>query len=259
MRAQRYIQELASNGIHHFTTKDAQIAIGSKLPAIRAQLRRLKNAGLLAEPVRSFYVIVPPEYSRLGCPPAEHFIDQLMRNWNEPYYVGLLSAAERHGAAHQRPQATQVMMRKNHLPIECGKVKIQFIARGDLEMMPIVKLNTPRGFLTYATAEVTALELVGYPGHAGGLNNVATVLSELAEEITAEKLIEAARLCPISWSQRLGYLLELTGHNHLAEVLLLYVKKEAQSFTPLRRAVSLSGAKRVPAWKLIVNVEVEPD
>ena len=33
-------------------------------------------------------------------------IDHLMQVWGEPYYVCLLSAAERHGAAHQRPQAT---------------------------------------------------------------------------------------------------------------------------------------------------------
>lgn len=31
------------------------------------------------------------------------------------------------------------------------------------EQMPMVEFNTPRGFVLYATPEVTALELVGYP------------------------------------------------------------------------------------------------
>jgi hypothetical protein len=40
----------------------------------------------------------------------------------------------------------------------------------------------------YSTPEGTALELVGYPNRAGGLDNVATVLSELSEEMVAERL-----------------------------------------------------------------------
>ena len=32
-----------------------------------------------------------------------------------------------------------------------------------------------------------------------------------------------------------------------------------RSYTPLRRAASIAGGKRNPRWKLIVNVDVEPD
>lgn len=259
MRAREYIKSLATNGCHHFTITDALEAIGGRLPAVRAQLRRLKRQGLIAEPTRSFLVIVPPEYSRLGCLPADQFIDQLMRFWGESYYVGLLSAAERHGAAHQRPQATQVMVRRNRPALECGLIRVAFIARRDLEKMPVTKLNTPRGNLRYSTPEMTALELVGYPNHAGGLDNVATVLSELSEEMTEGGLVEAAVLSPVSWSQRLGYLLELVGQPDLARAIRPLVQERARSYTPLRRAAGIAGATRVPSWKLIVNVEVEPD
>ncbi len=259
MRASEYIRNLAASGSHHFTTADAIEAVGGKPPAVRAQLRRLKKQGLIAEPVRSFHVIVLPEYQRLGCLPAEHFIDQLMQLWGESYYVCLLSAAERHGAAHQRPQATQVMVRKNRPAVTCGQVRIEFVARGDLDEMPVTRLNTPRGVLRYSTPEVTALELVGYPKHAGGLNNVAVVLSELSEEMGAKKLLEAARLCPVSWSQRLGYLLGLVGQRGLGQVLAPFVLENARSYTPLRRAANIAGGRRSPGWKLIVNVEVEPD
>ncbi len=259
MRAREYIQDLASNGCHHFTTAEAFEAIEGNLTAVRAQLRRLKQQSLIAEPARSFHVIVPPEYKRLGCLPADQFVDQLLQVWGEPYYVALLSAAERHGAAHQRPQATQVMVRKNRQALECGQIRVQFIARGYLENIPVTRLNTLRGVLRYSTPEVTALDLVGYPNHAGGLENVATVLSELAEEMATDKLLEAARLSPVSWSQRLGYLLELVGEEKLAQTLGPFVVERARSYTPLRRAASIAGGKRIPSWKLIVNVEVEPD
>ncbi|MCK4820490.1 hypothetical protein KA005_32295, partial [bacterium] len=137
MHARKYIQDLVSKGRHHFTTAEAVEAIGGNVDAVRAQLYRLKKQGLIAEPFRSFHVIVPPMYMRLGCLPAEQFIDQLMHVLGEPYYMTLLSAAERYGAAHQRPQISQVMLRKNRRSIRCGLVLVDFIARADLEKMPL--------------------------------------------------------------------------------------------------------------------------
>lgn len=237
----------------------AQAVVGGSAHAVRTQIQRLREAGVVASPVRSFHVIVPPEYRRLGCLPAEQFIDQLMGELVEPYYVGLLSAAERHGAAHQRPQALQVMVRRNRRPVECGRVRIDFIARHDLERMPVHSFNTPRGYVRYATPEVTGLELLGYPNHAGGLSNVATVLGELAENINPERLAEAAMLSPISWSQRLGYLLETLGQEPLAAALLPVVQGRAHSDTRLRRASAVTGSRWNARWRLIVNADVEPD
>ncbi|MFQ5890849.1 MAG: hypothetical protein ACE5JR_12455, partial [Gemmatimonadota bacterium] len=78
MRARDYIRDLAANGRYHFTTQEAIATVEGEPASVRAQLRRLKEQGLIAEPVRSFHVIVPPEYKRLGCLPAEQFIPQLM-------------------------------------------------------------------------------------------------------------------------------------------------------------------------------------
>ena len=49
--------------------------------------------------------------------------------------------------------------------------------------------------------------LVGYADHAGGLDNVTSVLVDLVEAIDASRLLEAARLSPIAGVQRLGHLL----------------------------------------------------
>lgn len=259
MQARDHLDVLAAQGQYHFTTKDAEETFGGTPEAVRARLRRLKQRGWIASPQRTFHVIVPPEYRHLGCLPAEHFIDPLLKLWGEPYYVALLSAAERYGAAHQRPQTLQVMVRQNRAPIVCGQVRVNFIARGDLEQLPTRTFNTPRGELRYATPEVTALELVGYPRHAGGLSHVATVLAELAEELALNRLLEAARLSPVGWSQRLGYLLERVEAWELARGLAPFVASYARSYTPLRRAASPHGAERVARWKLLINTEVEPD
>lgn len=257
--AAHYITDLAARGRYHFTTEDAAAALGRSLPTVRSALRRLMAKREVAAPYRGFYVIVPPEYRRLGCLPADQFVPQLMNHLGESYYVALLSAAELHGAAHQRPQAFQVMVKTNRRPIECGEVRVQFVARRDLERTPFVEKTTPRGVMRVASPEATALELVGYADQCGGLDNVASVITELVEALDAAKLIAAARLCPIAWAQRLGYLLDLTGHRELGTALTPIVRELARVFAPLVRAKPKSGAARIKRWKLVLNATVEPE
>jgi predicted transcriptional regulator of viral defense system len=254
-----FVLDLASRGRHHFTTEEARGALGVSLPAIRASLRRLKRRGDIADPYRGFHVIVPPEYRRLGCLPPEQFVQDLAAHLGEPAYAALLSAAELHGAAHQRPQRFQVMLRKNRRPIRCGSVEVEFVARADLERTPVVEMNTPRGRLRVASPEATALELVGYADHCGGLSNVATVLGELAERLDAGRLKAAAALAPVAWSQRLGYLLERLQLDALALALEEHVRGHAKTVAPLVRSKPVTGAPRVARWRLAANESVEPD
>lgn len=254
-----FVAEIVASGRHSFTTEEASRALGGSATAARAALRRLKAKGQIADPHRGFYVVVPPEYQRVGCPPAEQFIAQLMEHLGEPYYVALLSAAELHGAAHQRPQAFQVMVKTNRRMIACGQVRIEFVARKEMEATPVVEKNTPRGRLRVASPEATALELVGYADRCGGLDNVAGVLGELVESIDAGKLVASARACPIAWSQRLGYLLDVTEHRDLADGLVPLVREHARFVAPLVRAKPKTGAERVERWRLAVNAAIEPD
>jgi predicted transcriptional regulator of viral defense system len=219
----------------------------------------LKAKGALADPHRGFHVIVPPEYRRLGCLPAEQFVPQLMAHLSERYYAALLSAAELHGAAHQRPQAFQVMVQTNRRPLVCSQVRVEFIARKDMESTPVVEKKTPRGPLRVASPEATALELVGYTDRCGGLDNVASVLTELVEAVDADLLVAEASRSPIVWVQRLGYLLDLTDHRDLADELVPHVSAHAKVVAPLVRSKSRAGVKRNDRWKLAVNASVEPD
>jgi hypothetical protein len=90
-----------------------------------------------------------------------------------------------------------VFLERNRRALECGKVRITFLVRKRLPDVPTQNLNTPRGALLVSTPEATALDLVGYHEHAGGLDQAATVLSELAEKIDAGKLATAAANAPV--------------------------------------------------------------
>src|SRR3990167_9971413 len=162
MNINSFLTDLIAKGYCCFTYAQVKEALGVSDIAARAALRRLKQKGKLAHPLSGFYVIVPPEYRVLGCRPADHFIHDLMQFINAPYYVGLLSAAQYHGAAHHRPQQFQVITNQKRRPIVCGRVKIVFITKKDATDTPTQSFNTPYGVITVSTVEATAMDMVIY-------------------------------------------------------------------------------------------------
>lgn len=259
IHARDYITSLAAGGRYHFVSSEAQAALGVSADAAKLALNRLAKKKLIASPARGFYVIVPPEYRSLGCLPADQFIPALMKRLGLTYYAGLLSAAQFHGAAHHRPQEFQVLVAKSRRPIRCGAVRVAFIARKRIADVPVQSFKTPRGTVLVSTPEATAIDLAGYHRHAGGLDQVATVLSELAENIDCDKLAAVARTAPLPWAQRLGYLLERAGAPHRAQALKAYVRQHARQATPLLPASPHESAARNEDWKLYVNAGVEAE
>jgi predicted transcriptional regulator of viral defense system len=182
-----------------------------------------------------------------------------MSHLAEPYYAGLLSAAVYHGAAHHRPQVFQVVVNKPRRSIHCGKVKVDFVVRKNTQEIPTQSRNTAAGVIIFSTPEATAFDLVGYSKQCGGLDNVATILAELSEKLDSNKLVEIAESSPISWSQRLGYLLTKVNAEAVSESLAQYVKARKPVRTPLLPAVNIKGARTDNLWKVFVNIEVESE
>lgn len=257
--ARSYIEGLARSGRYFFSSADARAALGGSAEAAKVALHRLSQQGLVASPGRGYYVIVPPEYHALGCLPPEQFIPSLMERLGLRYYAGLLTAAQYHGAAHQRPQEFQVCLERARRPLGCGRVRVAFLVRKRLRDVPVQRVNTPRGSLLISTPEATALDLVGYPHRAGGLNQVATVLGELAERLDAEQLVAVADTAPPAWSQRLGYLLERVDAGDKAALLKTWVNGHARKSVALLTGTKGTTDTRDEGWKIVANATVEPE
>lgn len=259
LKPRDFIDNLAASGRLFFDGAEAQVALGVSAAAVKVALSRLSKRLSIASPFRGFYVIVPPEYRSLGCLPADQFIPDLMKKLKARYYAGLLTAAQYHGAAHHRPQEFQVLVDKARKPIACGNVRVAFISRKRLKEVPVQSINTMRGTLLVSTPEATALDLVGYQHRAGGLDNVATVLSELAERLDPEKLAAVAATAPLPWAQRLGYLLERVEAGDKAKSLKDYVRARAHDSATLLPTARRAKSARDETWKLVINADVEPE
>src|SRR3984957_14724727 len=124
-----FVDELPANGRYTFSRAEIQQQFRKSDAAIKLALHRLQPKGRIVSPRRGFYVVVPEEYKHSGAPPPAWFIDALMKDWQSEYYGGLLSAAEIHGAAHQRPQEFQVVADKVHRVIDIPRYRIRFFKK----------------------------------------------------------------------------------------------------------------------------------
>jgi predicted transcriptional regulator of viral defense system len=216
-----YMTRLLSTGRVVFSAEEARKALGISHGALLDAAERQQRKKHLVSPRRGFYVIVPPQYLSWGAPPPPWYIDDLMHHEGRPYYVGLLKAAELHGATHQAVMEFQIVTDKRLPKIRVGRSAVAFYYRKNMAAASkgIEDRKTETGRMNISSIELTMLDLVRYPHAAGGLDNIATIISDLAERIDAGKLATLSEAYERSIRQRLGYLLDRFGQPSRAEDL----------------------------------------
>ena len=217
-----YVSGLLSTGQTVFTAEEAEQALGVGHGAFLDAAERLQRRKALLNPRQGFYVVVPPQYASWGAPPPAWYIDALMRREGQAYYVGLLKAAELHGATHQAVMEFQVITAKRLPRIRAGRSLIVFYFRKDMKAVTagIEDRKTDTGTMKMSSAALTALDLLRYPQASGGIDTIATVLSDLRQEIDPEQLAALSAVVERPVVQRLGYLLDHIDHDVLTEPML---------------------------------------
>ncbi len=266
-----YLKDLRKSGRLSFTVDEAASDLGiSKLNTL-SSICRIKKRGEIISPAKGFYVIIPPEHQLQGCLPAAQLVPILMQHLQVNYYAGLLSAAMYHGATHQKPNSFQVISDKQiRKSLKFGQVNIDVIYKKSLANLPLKEIAVDSGYLKISSPELTSMDLLLYPERSGGLNHIATVLSELTESIDLKKLIELAKISNQKfWLQKLGYILEKIDvenleHkqeiiNGLQDYLSSDKKLVAKNFVPLAPEIPIKGYPRCKKWMIIENTSIESD
>jgi predicted transcriptional regulator of viral defense system len=216
-----------------------------------------KRRGEWITPARGLWVPVPPEFRGWGGPPATEFVDQLMAHLDVDYYVGWLAAASLHGAAHHAPQVTRVATSRLVRPRQAGRARLTFHERSRIGLLPTVGRTGRSGRFRVSSPEVTALDVASDIGLAGGLDNAATVIADLADEAALDDaaLAAVAPLFADAAVRRVGWIVErFTGRR--MDTLAAFAA-ESQS-APSRLHPSLPPAGAVDGrWGLRLNTKVE--
>nr|WP_281353587.1 type IV toxin-antitoxin system AbiEi family antitoxin [Phytoactinopolyspora mesophila] len=209
---------------------------------------------------RGLWIPVPAQYRTWGAPPGVQFVDDLMRHLSREYYVGWLSAAEIHGAAHQRPQAFQVAVDGRVGNRTVGRTRFDFALRAGVANLPRVRHPVPTGFVRVATRELTVLDLCDELPRAAGLSNAATVLAELAEDdqLDVHELGRVSQVFPAATGRRAGWLLDLVAPHLDTDPLADALQNRSGTPSLLRPDRPARGAVDT-RWHVRMNTEVEPD
>jgi len=254
-----YVENLRKQGRYLFLKKEAAQAMAVSENAIQNSITRLSKKGKVGHLKKGLYQIIPVEYESAGSLPPEWFIHDLMAFLKVPYYIGLLSAAALHGAAHQAPQIFQVVCQKQIPDLHIGGLRISFYMSKDFSIIPTQDLKTPAGYVKVSTPEGTAFDLIRYFHQSGHLNHVATLLSELAEEIDPQKLAVVGQKLSLRYRQRLGYLLDTLGYESLTEPLHQLIFQKKLRYIPLRPDSPAQNVEKNTKWHIFINEIVEPD
>lgn len=254
------VDRFQAAGRYTFTSREAMSQTKLKPPTLQKAARRLVQSKRLCSPREGFFVIVPLEYQSAGAPPPSWFVQDLMEYVGQPYYVGLLSAASIHGAAHQQPQEFQVVT-SSPLPLMmAGRARLRFVVKQNVTRTPVQPVKTETGTMSVSTPEATALDLIRYVKATGGLSNVATVLGELLEKVDAAQLAKIARKeGELAVAQRLGYLLDLVGGDATSRALATWIAKAEPRVVPLHPTRVIRGLPKNEKWRVLVNADIELD
>jgi predicted transcriptional regulator of viral defense system len=263
-----YMTDLLSDGRAVFTRDEAVAALHVTPRGFLKAAERQQSRKSLLNPRHGFYVVVPPQYLSWGSPPPSWYIDDLMRHERHPYYVGLLKAAELHGATHQAVMEFQVVTDKRIPKLRAGRSIISFFYRKDMKPVAdaIADHKTDTGRMRVSSPELTALDLLRYSHAVGAIDSIATVLADLGPKIKSEQLGKLAPAFERTVIQRLGYLLDHLKfpeqakalHDHLAHFKTLpWVELEPKRGSDAK--FSSPPLERNARWHVVVRHLPEVD
>lgn len=267
MTVREWVYKSEITGHSTFSYAELSVALPSYSRAgLSTELSRLVRAGVIASVHKGFYVTIPTRYKATGVVPPLCYVDSMFRYLDKPYYVSLLSAAQLHGAAHQKPLVSFVT---TVLPrMKTSKAKNPYMSWVYRKRIPDDCLIRERkgewGTFRCSSPELTAVELVQYEHLVGGLNNVATVLAELVESVdfSSKEMPSLFSAVANRTIQRTGYLIEeVLQESETANALYKAFKQheERMEWTNLSPSSEAPGCRVCKKWKIKVNYDVEAD
>jgi hypothetical protein len=151
----------------------------------------------------------------------------------------------------------QVVTDRPTRPARSGRVHIHFHMSRILADTPIEEVQSETGTIRVSTPEATAFDLVRFARASGGIGSVATILSELADELAPGELGRVAPVYAPPEVQRLGFLLERIGRPGLAEPLAAHLERRRHRAVRLSLDQGRARARPDARWRVIPNVAVE--
>lgn len=254
-----YVRGLLRIGSYAFSRNAAAQALGRSGPGLSNTLKRLEKSGWIMPVSRGFYAVIDSGNQAFGFAPPHSFLDAWAKQRGFQYYMSGISAAELHGAAHQRTQVYQVVTDRTLPTFDYNGLHISFFRKKPITDRMWTLRNVFSGYLRVSTPETTAYDLLFLPRACRSLSRVATIFIELGEVL---KPAELATLCGMGCEtvplQRLGWLLDHTGWGKHTGQLHKKLQIRGLQWRLLEPRLPMKG-QRNNRWHIIENTDIQPD
>ena len=260
MKPVEFIKDRIKAGRYTFTREEAARACHKNGAVLSSALAQLKRENWICPLSRGFYLALDVQHQGKGMLDPVWFVDDWARYHKVGYYVAGLSAAEQHGAAHQRPMQFQVFTNRQMRSIKHAKLHLALLFKKEITETMWEQRKSPAGYFRLATPEMTAYDIVAYHRSCPSLDHSATVLVELGEVLSADRLVGLVEEqgCMLSVLQRVGWLLDYVGWQEKTEGLHAVLGARRLSWVPLETRLK-GGGERDRRWKILVNTDIQPD
>lgn len=253
-RINEYLDFVLSQGRYTLTLDELKDNFDLSEKAILQKMHRIKSKKRVAQLRKGFYLIITPQYSNIGTLPVVLFIDDLMKHLNREYYLGLFSAAALHGAGHQQPMESQIIIKKPPVRnIKNKKQSLTFFTKSVWDSDRIIQKKTEAGYINVSSPELTAFDLISYHKKVGGLNRIIPILEELCEDIKKTKLKSISKEYSLPVVQRLGYIFELLDELEFTDILYESLSTKRAFKVPLSLSHENREGELNKKWNLIIN------
>ncbi len=256
-KGEKLLDALLAEAKSLFSLEDAQKKLGLPKNYVVKIISNLVKKKQVLRISQGLYAYFPPTEKKSGFN-VSRIIGQIMEHRHTPYYVGLLSAADYYGAAHQKPQRLQIMIPQQISFAKAKELGISFHVQKHFPKTGLAQIKTPQGYLWYSSPELLALDLLNYEKASGGIDNVAIIIREIRPLLKNKSLRAMALDYPVrAVVQKLGYLLELFGaQDLLLQCLQRIIKKRGASVVGLSSTLPKKGSFNAK-WSVLVNTTLE--
>jgi predicted transcriptional regulator of viral defense system len=235
--ADRYIPELAGN-------------------AVRIQLKRMVDKGLLMRIQDGVYYIIPYEQNSETFMPDWHLLAEPLAQGD--YYIGYYSALQIHQLITQPSLKEQIVVNKRIKPSEktVKGVKFQFVFHNSTHFFGYKKVwidNFNKVFCS--DLEKTIIDCLYKPDYAGGIVEIAKAIFMAKDKIKFDTLLKyALQFGAQVVIKRLGYLLELLK---IETPIIETLQKERSSSIALLDTEAPKNGKILTRWNIQQNIDIE--
>lgn len=250
---------MISHGLATISTEECAYLFGCDKKEVPNKLVYLIDKRRIVSIARGLYLAIPQESIMMGAPEPTRYINDLMNYYDTEYCLGWLSAAKLYQASHQAAQVFQVATQRTISNRIIGRNRLQFYNRSYVNKITRQRIVLNNSNVLVSSLGATMLMVCADVLISGGIDNVATIIYELAQNNNdyLEDIINNAGLFPTAALRRLGWLLEKIAQNKDVDVLANIIDNKTNP--SLLSPYDSHSGEIDKKWQLIINRHVEKD